>query len=79
MGASAKSQLRATAGDRLLVQGHRVGEHERRGEVVEVLGEQGEPPYLVRWGDGHVSRVYPGPDVHVEHIVNKGNRGEADA
>jgi hypothetical protein len=78
MGASARSELRATAGDRLLVQGHRVGEPERRGEVVEVLGEQGEPPYLVRWEGGHVSRVYPGPDVHIEHMVNKSDRGEAD-
>jgi len=61
--------LRAVRGDRLVVRGHRQGEPERDAEILEVLGENGAPPYTVRWSDdGHVSRVYPGSDAFVEHF-----------
>ena len=39
----------------------------RRGEVLEVRGPHGEPPYLVRWADGHECLMFPGPDAHVDH------------
>jgi hypothetical protein len=56
-----------TAGDRLVVRGHHVGDAERDGEVLEVLGEDG--PYRVRWSDdGHESLLYPGSDVYIEHF-----------
>jgi hypothetical protein len=36
---------------------------------MEVLGEEGASPYLIRWeGKGHVSRLYPGSDAHVQHL-----------
>jgi hypothetical protein len=35
------------------------------GEVVEVRGADGAPPYVVRWSDGHEGLTYPGPDAHV--------------
>lgn len=42
------------------------------GEILEVLGEGGEPPYVVRWSDdGHVSRIFPGSDAYVEHYARR--------
>jgi hypothetical protein len=72
---TSSSTLRASAGDRLVIQGHRVGEPERDGEILEVLGEGGAPPYLVRWSDtGHVSRYYPSSDAFVEHFKHTRSR-----
>lgn len=59
--------MQAAVGDKLHVHGDIVGHHERTGEVVEVRGVGGEPPYLVRFDDGHTSLVFPGPDAIVEH------------
>lgn len=58
--------MNAKTGDRLRVSGHRVGEPVRHAEILEVRGDHGEPPYFVRWPDGHESLVYPGPDIVVE-------------
>ena len=64
-----RSILRAEAGDRLIIRAHHTGEVERDGEILEVLGEDGTPPFVVRWeDDGHVSRLYPGTDAHVQHL-----------
>ena len=40
--------MQAAVGDRLHVHASTVGQPERRGEIVEVRGAGGEPPYLVR-------------------------------
>ena len=54
--------MTAHVGDRIVVHGLHVGEPPRDGEIIEVHGEGGEPPYLVRWSDdGHESLVFPGP------------------
>jgi len=58
--------MNATVGDRMHFKSHAVGVAERVAEVVEVHGDEGEPPYLVRYPDGHESLVYPGPDCVVE-------------
>ena len=34
---------------------------ERSSNVGYYHGEDGAPPYVVRWADGHESAVYPGP------------------
>lgn len=69
---ASSSILRASPGDRLVVRGHHLGEPERDGEILEVLGEDGAPPYMVRWpDDGHVSRVYPSSDIYVEHFEHQ--------
>jgi len=60
--------LRAEPGDRLVVRGHRQGEPQRDAEVISVLGENGAPPYLVRWDDGHESEVFPGSDIFIQHL-----------
>jgi hypothetical protein len=59
--------MKAAVGDRLVVRGHRVGDPERDAEVLEVRGADGEPPYLVRWADGHEGLVFPGSDAYVRH------------
>lgn len=58
--------MRANVGDRIVITGHRVGEPERDGQILEVHGEDGGPPYLVRWSaDGHEGLYYPGSDASV--------------
>lgn len=61
--------MRAAVGDRLVVKGHRVGEHDRGAEILAVEGVGGDPPYLVRWeDDGHQGLFFPGGDVVIEHF-----------
>ena len=57
--------MHAKVGDRLVVEGNRDTAPRREGDVVEVRGTDGGPPYLVRWTDGHEGLTYPGPDAHV--------------
>ncbi|WP_181768594.1 DUF1918 domain-containing protein [Streptomyces albidus (ex Kaewkla and Franco 2022)] len=58
--------MRAKMGDRLLVHGRVVGDHDREAEIVEVLGPDGEPPFRVRFDDGHEAVMSPGPDTVVQ-------------
>ncbi|WP_459548880.1 DUF1918 domain-containing protein [Nocardia sp. X0981] len=58
--------MMANVGDRLHVHGHTVGQSDHEGEIVEVRGPDGTPPYIVRFDDGHESLVFPGPDATVE-------------
>lgn len=53
-------------GDRIVIRGRTVDSADRHGEIVEVKGANGEPPYLVRFDDGHESVVFPGGDFSVE-------------
>lgn len=57
--------MHANVGDRLLVESGSAETHRREGEVLEVRGSDGGPPYLVKWEDGHEGLVFPGPDAHV--------------
>ena len=63
-----KSPFRASPGDRIVIHGHRLGEAPRDAEVLEVLGEDGAPPYRVRWEDGHEAEIFPGSDVVIHHF-----------
>ncbi|MBD0293117.1 MAG: DUF1918 domain-containing protein [Jiangellaceae bacterium] len=58
--------MQAQVGDRLHVHGRAVGTADRVGEIVEVRGGDGSPPYLVRFPDGHETLVFPGTDATVE-------------
>ena len=61
--------MKAVVGDRIVVRGHKVGDPERHAEILEVLGDDGEMPYRVRWDeDGHESTYFPGTDAFVEHL-----------
>lgn len=67
--------MRAQIGDRLVIKGHHVGEHERDGEVLEVRGDHGAPPYLVRWSDsGQTVLVFPGPDAVIRRSGERAGR-----
>jgi Domain of unknown function (DUF1918) len=57
--------MQAKVGDQLVVEGRTVGAQRREGEVLEVRGTDGAPPYVVRWSDGHEGLSFPGPDAHV--------------
>lgn len=52
-------------GDVVVISGHRVGERERLGEILEVLGDEERTHYRVRWEDGNESVFYPGSDATV--------------
>ena len=57
--------MQAKIGDRLVVESNRDASHRREGEILEVRGENGGPPYVVRWSDGHEGVTFPGPDAFV--------------
>ncbi len=61
--------MKAAVGDRLVVHGAHVDDAGREGEILEVRGGDGEPPYVVRWTDsGHETLFFPGPDATVHHL-----------
>ena len=68
--------MKAQVGERLLFHGQRVGSADHSGAVIEVRGQDGAPPYLVRFDDGHEGLVFPGTDCQVVHAT--GSAGDAD-
>lgn len=60
--------MKAHVGDELVVKGRHVGDPDRTGVIIEVHGEAGGPPYLVRWSDSHESSFYPTTGTVAEHI-----------
>jgi hypothetical protein len=57
--------MQASPGDQIKVPGHHVGDPDRHGEVIEVRGHAGQPPYVVRWSDGHEALFIPSSDAVV--------------
>jgi hypothetical protein len=53
--------MRARVGDRIILAAEHIDQPTRDGEVLEVRGDDGGPPYLVRWSDGHTGLIFPGP------------------
>ncbi len=61
--------MKAQTGDRLIMKGTHVGDRQRVGVVIEIRGENGTPPYLVRWQDnGHETLCFPGADARIEAV-----------
>lgn len=60
--------MKAAVGDRLVINATHVDGPVRDGEVIEVRGPDGGPPYVVRWSDGHEGLFFPGPDASVKHV-----------
>ena len=59
--------MRAVVGDRIVVRGHRVGNPDRAAKILAVEGDDGGPPYHVRWEDnGNENTYFPGSDAVVE-------------
>lgn len=63
--------MQAAVGDVLRIHGAKVDDPDKTGEIVEIHGKAGEPPYLVRFSDGHTGLVFPGPDAIVERPAAK--------
>lgn len=53
--------MKAQPGDRIILAPPTLNGPLRDGEVLEARGAEGEPPYVVRWSDGHEGLLYPGP------------------
>ena len=51
--------MQARAGDTLLVKERRAGQGDREAVIIEVWGEYGRPPYVVRWHDGRQNVFFP--------------------
>ena len=67
--------MHARPGDQLVIKGHRMGQPDRRGEVLDVRGPDGGPPFVVRWDDtGHTTILYPGTDCEVHELETGGAR-----
>jgi Domain of unknown function (DUF1876)/Domain of unknown function (DUF1918) len=59
--------MEARVGDHVVLEGAKVGQARRRGEVVEVLRGATGDRYRVRWEhDDHETVLAPGPDLRVE-------------
>ena len=59
--------MRARVGDELTVKGRRQGDGDRHGQILEVHGANGAPPYRVRWVEGYESVFFPSSGTVVEH------------
>ena len=57
-------QMKAQVGDSLVAESNKVDTAPGMGRS-KARGEDGGPPYVVRWGDGYEGPVYPGADSHV--------------
>jgi hypothetical protein len=74
---SRRFDMDARPGDELVIKGHRTGQPDRKGEVLEARGAQGGPPFVVRWDDtGHTTVLYPGTDCEV-HGAAHGSEASA--
>ncbi|ALO92383.1 hypothetical protein SHL15_1206 [Streptomyces hygroscopicus subsp. limoneus] len=51
--------MKAHEGDVLRFTSRTVGTPEHHATVVQVLGQNGEPPYRVRYEDGHETEIFP--------------------
>ena len=52
----------ARAGDLVVILPHHLGDQERLGEILEVLGDADHPHYRVRWEDDRETVFYPSND-----------------
>ena len=59
--------MQATVGDTLVMHANHTGEPDRTAQILEVRGDGGAPPFLVRYDDGHEALVFPGPDATIHH------------
>lgn len=64
--------MQAHVGDELVIRGHKVGDSDRTGEVLEAHGPDDTAPFLVRWDDdGHTTLFFPGSDCFVHHLADR--------
>lgn len=58
-------------GDLVVIEAHHVGGPQRRGEIVEVLGEGEHEHYRVRWENESETIFYPSNDATIEHARSR--------
>lgn len=64
--------MQAKIGDEIIVQANQVGAPDRSGRILDVRGEEGRPPYVVRWSDDAESELFfPGPDAMVKRRASR--------
>jgi len=59
--------MQAEVGDELTVRGRHQGDEDRHGKIIDISGQDGAPPYRVRWQDDHESIFFPASGTVVEH------------
>jgi hypothetical protein len=59
--------MKARLGERLIFRGKKVGRRTTPRRSSRSGGDDGAPPYLVRFPDGHERLVFPGTDCQVLH------------
>ena len=71
--------MQAQVGDELTVKGGHQGDKDRHGEIIEVIGADGAPPYIIRWRDGYESLFFirPRPTSATTHGRAPDTRGRA--
>jgi hypothetical protein len=57
--------MHAKTGDHIVIETAKLDTRRRHGDVLEVLGDQDNEHYRVRWDDGHESIYFPGPDAQL--------------
>jgi hypothetical protein len=57
--------MHAKAGDHIVIETAKLDTQRRHGDVLEVIGDDDNEHYRVRWQDGHESIYFPGPDARV--------------
>ena len=65
-------------GDRLVLPPRVVGGDVRSAIVAEVLGENGSPPFVLRWEDGSETVVYPSSAAYVLQPESDGDDYRAE-
>jgi hypothetical protein len=58
--------MEAQVGYRVVVEGPKVGQARREGEIIEVMKSPQPEHYRVRWSDGHETIFFPSSDARVE-------------
>jgi len=66
-----RQKMEAEVGDRLILEGERLGQARRVGEVMAIHGTASRPYLRIRWDDGHESLFVPGAGAKVEHRSTK--------
>jgi hypothetical protein len=62
--------LHARVGDQLVILSATLDRPVRDGEIIEIRGPDGSPPFLVRWADDdRTALVFPGPDARVHSLT----------
>lgn len=59
--------MNGNVGDEIVVDGRHINDVPRKGEILEVMSNDGIEHYRVRWDDGTECLFFPGSDAHVVH------------